>query len=145
MSIFRAKAASVNAALPQLERRLLDRAGIGELWSGCPDLGATRPAANLISLTFWLLASLTVPSAFVYAQEPNNNSNSVAVQITLELASDFSNADPLIRAETLALIEKQDEIATKEIALGNAVLAGISDSHYRSLVSAQTDKAFAYL
>jgi hypothetical protein len=91
------------------------------------------------------MAASAAASPSVSAQEPPKDSGTAALQIMLELASDFTTAEPSVRAETLGLIDKEDDLSGKEIALGNAVLAGTPDSHYRTLVPAQADQAFAYL
>ena len=109
------------------------------------DFGLGRGRPRVRPVTVWLMAVSAAASAFVSAQEPPKDSGTAALQIMLELASDFESAEPSVRVETLDLIDKEDDLSSKEIVLGNGALAGVQDSHYRTLMPAQADQAFAYL
>jgi hypothetical protein len=89
------------------------------------------------------VALLIAFSALIRVRAQNEDSVSIPLQVSLELASDFDTADPTVQAQILDLVGKEDHLSRNEVALAGA--PGETDSHYRRLSPAASAQAVDYL
>lgn len=136
MSSFKPDTAPCDRTLPQVKGRSADWAGIG-------DFPLRRWMLKAICIL--LFAALPAASVSSYARGQSKQTDTTALEMMLDLASDFARADPSVKAEVLALLEREFSALSQESDLVDALFATSPDSHYRAVVPAKAAQAVEYL
>ena len=107
--------------------------------------GLEKENRRIVPALIWLLGIFAGLYPNASAQVSQRDADTDVVELTLELASDFASADPAMRARVLNLIDRQDDLSSKEVTLANVMFQLDPDQHYRSVAAAQSAEALDYL